>query len=82
MIKAALNGQLDKEEFYQEPFFGLSIPRRCPDVPNAMLNPRDTWPNETHYDEKAKDLAQRFRKNFTAFAAGAGPEITQAGPLV
>lgn len=82
MIKAALNGQLEKEEFYQEPFFGLSIPRRCPDVPNAMLNPRDTWPNEIHYDEKARDLARRFRKNFEAFAAGAGPEITQAGPLV
>lgn len=82
MIKAALNGQLEKEAFYQEPFFGLSIPRRCPDVPNAILNPRDTWPNEDKYDQKAKELASLFKKNFTAFESGAGEAITQAGPLV
>lgn len=80
MIKAALNGDLNKEEFFTDPFFGLEVPTSCPDVPNAVLNPRNTWRNESEYDKRAKDLAERFKKNFEPFAKEAGEKIVNAGP--
>lgn len=80
MVTAALNGQLDDVEYQTIDLFNLEIPRTCPDVPNAILNPRDTWPNEHEYDKRALDLAQRFISNFDKYAEGAGEEIHQAGP--
>ncbi|MCB0839293.1 MAG: phosphoenolpyruvate carboxykinase (ATP) [Bacteroidetes bacterium] len=82
MIKAALNGALDHVEYQEHPVFGLHIPKTCPDVPNAILNPRDTWRNEEKYDEVAKDLAKRFIKNFEKYADQASAEIKAAAPKV
>ncbi|MEO0471624.1 MAG: phosphoenolpyruvate carboxykinase (ATP), partial [Bacteroidota bacterium] len=42
MVKAAIEGGLDKVEYQEHPIFGLNMPKTCPDVPNAILNPRDT----------------------------------------
>ena len=39
MINAALSGVFDEIQFETEPFFGLSIPKSCPDVPGELLNP-------------------------------------------
>lgn len=80
MIKAALNGDLNEVDYFTDPFFGLNVPKSCPDVPNSILNPRDTWPNEAAYDERAKDLAERFKNNFAPFAAEAGEKVVNAGP--
>lgn len=80
MIKAALNHMLDDVEFTTHPIFGLSIPKTCPDVPNAVLNPRDTWRNEEDYDKRAEDLALRFIKNFKKYADQATEEIKAAAP--
>jgi phosphoenolpyruvate carboxykinase (ATP) len=80
MVKAALNGDLDKVEYREHPIFGLHIPTKCPDVPNAVLNPRDTWRNEEQYDVVAADLAQRFIKNFEKYADQASDEIKAAAP--
>jgi len=80
MIKAALNHELDKVEYRTHPIFGLAMPTTCPDVPNAILNPRDTWRNEEDYDRVATDLAKRFIKNFEQYAAKASPAILAAAP--
>ncbi|NJO86766.1 MAG: phosphoenolpyruvate carboxykinase (ATP), partial [Lewinella sp.] len=32
MIKAALNGELAKVDYNSDPIFGLSVPKKCPDV--------------------------------------------------
>ena len=77
MINAALNGILDDVEFQTEPAFGLSVPTACPDVPNALLYPRDTWPNEEDYDNQAKKLVALFKENFNAYEAFASKEIKE-----
>ncbi|MGK0365447.1 MAG: phosphoenolpyruvate carboxykinase (ATP) [Saprospiraceae bacterium] len=82
MIKAALQGKLDNVEFQTQPIFGLEIPKTCPDVPNAILNPRDTWRNEKNYDAQAKELANLFSKNFEKYSAKTDAAITAAGPKV
>jgi phosphoenolpyruvate carboxykinase (ATP) len=64
----------------QDPIFGLLVPTSCPDVPNEVLNPRNTWKDKSAYDAEAKELAERFKKNFEQFAASAAPEVRNAGP--
>ncbi len=80
MIKAALTGALATVEFQQEPFFGLTIPKTCPDVPNAILNPRDTWRNEVEYDAMAAELANLFHQNFSTYTDRANDVVVAAGP--
>jgi len=80
MITAALNGDLDKVEFEQHPVFGMMMPKSCPNVPDEILNPRNTWDDKAAYDVKAKDLAQQFIKNFEKYASGVNDEILAAAP--
>lgn len=82
MITAALNGQLDNVEFSEHPTFGLNFPTSCPNVPDEILNPRDTWADKAEYDRVAMDLAHRFNKNFEEFASGCSDEILAGGPKV
>ncbi len=82
MIKAALTGALTKVEYSTHPIFGLATPKKCPDVPNAMLNPRDTWRNEDQYDQAAIDLANRFNRNFEKYASKASQDVLDAAPKV
>lgn len=81
MIKAALTGELNKVPYVTHPIFHLSMPQTCPDVPNAILNPRDTWRNEEQYDVVANKLATLFANNFEQFKDKATVEIIEAGPL-
>ncbi len=82
MIKAALDGSLKGVEFHTHPVFGVEIPKGCPDVPNAILNPRDTWRNEEDYDTTANKLAHLFIENFKQYEDQATPEIIAAGPKI
>ena len=80
MIKAALDRRLEDVEYHSEPFFGLQIPKSCPDVPNSILYPRDTWRNEEDYDKKAKMLVELFNSNFEKYKASASEDIIAAAP--
>lgn len=82
MVKAALNGELNEVEFQEDPIFGLSIPKKCPDVPNAVLYPRDTWRNEEKYDVVATKLAKMFVENFKGYEKHVKPEVLAASPKV
>ncbi len=82
MITEALEGRLDNVEFIQHPIFGLSMPTNCEDVPNEVLNPKDTWADKASYDKKALELANSFRTNFAQFEDYANEEIMDGGPLV
>ena len=71
MVSSILNGTLAGTEFETEPFFGLQIPKSIPGadggagggVPTDVLNPRNTWKDKNAYEQKARDLARRFRDN-------------------
>ncbi|HHW06474.1 MAG TPA: phosphoenolpyruvate carboxykinase (ATP) [Clostridia bacterium] len=67
MITAALNGELERQEFTVHPVFGLAVPRACPGVPAEVLDPRATWPDPAAYDRQAEKLAQLFVDNFQKF---------------
>ncbi len=82
MVRAALNGDLDKVPTQIDPIFGLPMPMACPGVPPEVLNPRNTWTDKDAYDKKAKELAALFVKNFEQFKAQAKPEVIAAGPKI
>ncbi len=82
MIAAAINGELDHVHYEHHPVFNLKMPQSCPNVPDALLNPRNTWLDKDDYDEKANNLALAFIKNFEKYAADSTPEIINAGPNV
>lgn len=82
MITAALNGDLDHVPYEIHEVFGLAMPKHCPNVPDHILNPRNTWEDKNAYDAKASQLAGEFVKNFEKFADQAKPEILAAAPRV
>ncbi|MBL6450013.1 phosphoenolpyruvate carboxykinase (ATP) [Fulvivirga sp. 29W222] len=80
LITAALNGELNDVEFEKHEIFGLNMPKTCPNVPENVLNPKNTWEDKEAYDSKANDLANAFNKNFEKFAENANEEILAAAP--
>jgi len=82
LITAALNGELDSIEFVNHEVFGVAMPKSCPNVPNEILDPRNTWSDKNAYDEKANFLASSFVKNFEKFAEFANKEIMAGSPQV
>ncbi|MFY9718823.1 MAG: phosphoenolpyruvate carboxykinase (ATP) [Candidatus Cybelea sp.] len=66
MVNAAIEGRIP-DDYETEPFFGLTIPRSVPDVPNDVLNPRLAWADKAAYDEQARKLSQLFFDNFKRF---------------
>ena len=75
LISAALDGSLAKVEFQTEPFFGLSIPKHVPGIPDSVLDPRQSWTDKSDYDQTALDLRGRFEKNFAEFEDAVGANV-------
>jgi phosphoenolpyruvate carboxykinase (ATP) len=61
--------------------FDFVVPTELPGVDPKILDPRDTYADAAQWDEKAKDLAGRFIKNFAKFTGNeAGKKLVAAGP--
>jgi phosphoenolpyruvate carboxykinase (ATP) len=82
MIAAALNGELDNIHYIEHPIFNLQMPVSCPNVPDQLLDPKNTWANADNYDEKANNLAIAFVKNFEQYASFCNSDIVNAAPNV
>jgi len=82
MITAALEGKLDAVEYRTHEVFGLAMPTTCPNVPEEILFPRNTWENKDQYDQTANNLAKKFLANFEKFADYASEEIMAGAPKV
>ena len=80
MIRAILNGTLAQVETVADPLFGVNVPVSCPDVPNEVLQPRNTWSDKDAYDRQAKDLARRFNENFKKYEAGVSEAVRAVAP--
>ena len=64
MLDAALAGELDNVETVTHPVFNLKIPTSCPNVPDEILDPRNTWDDKDAYDAAAAKLKDMFQANF------------------
>ncbi|MBQ1276159.1 MAG: phosphoenolpyruvate carboxykinase (ATP), partial [Flavobacteriales bacterium] len=81
IIDAILDGSIDKAETKVIPMFDFKVPTALPGVDPAILDPRDTYADASVWEEKAKDLAGRFIKNFDKYTDNAeGKALVAAGP--
>ena len=81
IIDAILDGSIDKAPTKTIPFFNFVVPTELPGVDPKILDPRDTYADAAQWEEKAKDLAARFQKNFVKFTGNeAGKALVAAGP--
>ncbi len=80
MITEALDGNLENVEFENHEIFGLAVPQSCENVPDEVLNPKDTWSDKEAYDKKARHLAKSFQDNFKQFEDYANTEIMKGAP--
>jgi phosphoenolpyruvate carboxykinase (ATP) len=81
MIRAILNGSLAEVETRPDPIFGIGVPVSCPDVPQEVLVPRNTWQDKDAYDEKARHLAKLFNENFKKYEDGVSEAVRAVAPV-
>ena len=81
IIDAILDGSIEKSETKKIPYFNFEVPTSLPGVDDKILDPRDTYEDVAVWEEKAKDLAGRFIKNFAKYEGNAaGKALVSAGP--
>ena len=83
IIDAILDGSIEKAPTKTIPYFNFTVPTELPGVDPAILDPRDTYECACQWEEKAKDLAGRFIKNFAKFTGNdLGKSLVAAGPAL
>ena len=81
IIDAILDGSIDKAPTKNIPVFNLEAPTELPGVDSGILDPRDTYADASEWEDKAKDLAGRFIKNFEKYTDNEdGKSLVAAGP--
>ncbi|KAA0968536.1 phosphoenolpyruvate carboxykinase [Aureimonas fodinaquatilis] len=80
LLNGVLDGSLREVEFRTDENFGFEVPVSVPGVPEAILNPRETWQDKAAYDAQARKLAGMFRANFEKFEAYVDEEVRKAAP--
>ena len=81
IIDAILNGSIETAETKTIPYFNFNVPTELPGVDTNILDPRNTYADASEWEVKAKDLADRFIKNFVKFTGNdAGKALVEAGP--
>ena len=83
IIDAILDGSILTAPTKKIPYFNFEVPTELPGVDPAILDPRDTYADASEWDAKAKDLAQRFVKNFKKYESNElGKALVAAGPQI
>ncbi len=80
MVDAIHNGDFNNVDWVKDEEFGFMIPTSCPNVPDSVLIPRNTWEEKQKYDIAKANLIKLFRDNFEQYVDGVNDEILKAGP--
>ena len=81
IIDAILNGDIKNAPTKTIPYFNFEVPTELPGVDTNILDPRDTYADASEWEAKAKDLSERFNKNFKKYETNeAGKALVSAGP--
>jgi len=83
IIRAILNGSIDKAESFTLPYFNLDVPMNINAVDKGILDPRNTYEDPDEWDKKARNLAELFVSNFEKFTdTDEGRKLVVAGPTL
>jgi len=81
LLNAALDGKLNKVKYRKDKLFGFEVPISCPDVPEDILEPSNSWGDKKDYWKKYDSLAARFIQNFKLFEKNCSQSVIAAGPV-
>jgi len=83
IVKAILNGELEKVPYRKDAVFKFMVPEYCPDIPKEILNPELCWEDKELYKKMRRKLAEEFNKNIEKYASELPEEVLEeANPLV
>ncbi len=80
LLNAALDGLLDNVEYRIDKVFGFKVPLHCPNVPDDVLIPENSWGNKDDYWQKYDSLAARYIENFKLYQNGVTEDVIKSGP--
>ena len=78
IINAIQNGELINCECNKIEGLNLTVPTKIDGIDSKILNPIETWKDQSAYEAAKIDLIAQFEKNFQRFSVR--QEIVQAGP--
>ena len=79
IIDAILDGSIDSAPTKTIKYFNFTVPTELKGVDTNILDPQNTYADPAEWDKRAKDLAERFQKNFKKFES-LGGDLVKAGP--
>lgn len=81
IIDRILDGSIEKAETKVIPVFNFEVPTDLAEVNAAILDPRDTYADASEWESRAKNLAEKFIKNFEGYTDNEeGKALVKAGP--
>ncbi|MDV7697033.1 phosphoenolpyruvate carboxykinase (ATP) [Chryseobacterium soli] len=81
IIDAIIDGSIENAPKTNVPIMNLEIPTELPNVSEGILDPRHTYSDVAEWEEKAKDLASRYIKNFEQYCGTEeGKKLISSGP--
>ena len=80
IIHKILDGSIEKTQFQIDEYFGFNIPESLFDIDSSILNPKNSWDNQSDYENSAINLVRKFKKNYKKYDLG-DDDILNGGPL-
>ena len=81
IIDRILDGSIEEAETKIIPIFNLEVPTALEEVNPQILDPRDTYENPADWENKARELASLFIKNFEKYTDNEqGKALVASGP--
>lgn len=81
IIDAIIDGSIENAEKTTLPIMNLEIPKTLPNVSEGILDPRETYGDVAEWEEKAKDLAVKYIKNFEQYCGNdEAKKLIASGP--
>lgn len=81
IIDRILDGSIEKADTKMIPVFNFEVPTDLEEVNAAILDPRDTYADASEWETKAKNLAEKFIKNFEGYTDNdEGKDLVKSGP--
>ncbi|UOE38378.1 phosphoenolpyruvate carboxykinase (ATP) [Chryseobacterium oryzae] len=67
IIDAIIDGSIENADKTVIPIMNLEVPTSLPNVTEGILDPRNTYNDVAEWEDKAKDLAAKYIKNFEQY---------------
>ncbi len=81
IIDSIIDGSIENAEKTIIPIMNLEIPTSLPNVSEGILDPRNTYSDVAEWEEKAKDLAAKYIKNFEQYCGNdEAKKLIASGP--